>query len=69
VVSPAFDEPTKIMEGLLMFVLIGLLVWIALSFLVAGHAENQGKTQMWGAAVFVFGIFGLVAYAISLGSE
>ena len=57
------------MEGLLVFVLVGLLVWIALSFIVAGHAEDQGKTRMWGAAVFVFGIFGLVAYAISLGSE
>jgi len=68
-VAPAFDEPTIIMEGLLWIVLVGLAFWIALSFIIAGHAEGQGKSQMWGAAVFFFGIFGLAGYAISLASD
>lgn len=54
------------MEGLLVLMLIG---WIVASVGTSIHAMGQGKTGLWGLAVFVFGIFGLLFYAISLASE
>jgi hypothetical protein len=33
------------------------------------HASDNGKTMLWGVATFIFGIFALVAYAISLASD
>lgn len=43
--------------------------WVLTSAFVWFHAVEQGKTRLWGVAVFVFGILGLIAYAISLASD
>jgi len=57
------------MEGLLLFVLVVLFFWVTMAFVVAGHAKDNGKTRYWGAAVFFFGIFGLMGYIFSLAAE
>ena len=54
------------LEGLFALIVIG---WIVTAVGVGAHASGQNKTPLWGAAVFVFGIFGLLFYAISLGSD
>lgn len=46
-----------------------LIGWVLLSALIADHAVSNGKTIWWGVAVFCFGMFALVAYAISLASD
>jgi hypothetical protein len=55
------------MSGFLAFLLIVLLV---LGIATGFHASGQGKSgAFWGAMAFCFGLFGLVAYAISLSSD
>lgn len=54
------------MEGLLAAI---VLAWVVASVGTSLHAMGQNKTGLWGLVVFVFGIFGLLFYAISLASE
>lgn len=49
--------------------LVMAVVWIGIAFAVGSHASGQGKSSMWGLAVFLFGMFGLIGYAISLASD
>jgi len=50
-------------------ILLLVVVWVFISLVVAGHASDNGKTKLWGLAVLIFGLFGLVGYAISLASD
>lgn len=54
------------MEGLIALLAIG---WIVTSVFTAAHAKDNGKTGLWGVVVLIFGILGLVVYAISLASD
>ena len=51
-----------------LFVLVAF-AWVLTSVFTAAHAKDNGKTGLWGVVVLIFGIFGLVVYAISLASE
>jgi hypothetical protein len=57
------------MNSLALAFAIGAFVWLMVSIIVADHAVGNGKSQLWGVAVFFLGIFGLVGYAISLASD
>jgi hypothetical protein len=56
----------QIMEGIIAVMILG---WIFVSMFVGVHASDNGKTMLWGVATFCFGIFALLAYAISLASD
>lgn len=43
--------------------------WLFVSSFIGLHATDNEKTGWWGLVVFLFGIFGLVGYAISLASD
>jgi hypothetical protein len=51
------------------FLILLFMAWLAVSVGVAFHAGDNGKTAAWGAVVLFSGIFGMVAYAISLASD
>jgi hypothetical protein len=56
-------------QSLLALLVAFLCLWLVVSISIADHAVDNGKTQLWGVAVFFTGIFGLVGYAISLASD
>lgn len=42
-----------------------LLLWVALSYIVFQHAKDNGYSPcLWALVVFLFGVFGLIAYGI-----
>lgn len=45
------------------------VLWVLLALIVGKHASNSGKSGIfWGITTFIFGILGLIVYAISLAS-
>jgi TctA family transporter len=46
-----------------------VLILLVMAAWTAGHAADNGKTELWGLLVFFTGMFGLVIYAISLASD
>lgn len=53
-------------NNLLLLLVFG---WGLVSVFIAMHASGNRKTKLWGLIVFIFGIFGLVFYAISLAGN
>ena len=52
-------------SAILFGMMIGLVLWTALAYFVAKDASSRNKSKLWGAAVFLFGLFGLGAYGFS----
>lgn len=46
-----------------------LALWLGTAVYFSYHASQNGKTKLWGVAVLVSGLIGMVAYAISLASD
>lgn len=55
--------------GLDGFFAVMIVVWVFVALLTAIHAAENNKTGLWGVVVLIFGIFGLLGYAISLASD
>lgn len=52
------------------FLIVMAVVWITIALMTGSHADHQGKDGVqWAVIVGVFGIFGLIGYAISLASD
>lgn len=55
------------MEGI---IFIMMFVWLSISVYTGVHASDRGKSGvLWFFAVGIFGVLGLVAYAISLAGD
>lgn len=50
-----------------LFALVTLVLWVIISYIVFESAEARGYNPwLWAIVVFIFGLFGLLAYAIRL---
>lgn len=48
---------------------IVVVIWLAMAAGTHQHAKANGKSGLWGVAVLLGGLLGLVLYAISLSSD
>ena len=50
-----------------LFAMVTLLIWVIISYIVFESARQRGYNPwLWAIVVFIFGLFGLLAYAIRL---
>lgn len=51
----------------LIIFIITFIVWLALAGAVSRDAKARGRSQAWTVVVLIFGVFGLIAYALTIG--
>jgi len=53
-----------------LFALVTLVLWVIISYIVFESAQKRGYNPwLWAIVVFIFGLFGLLAYAIRLAVD
>ena len=53
-----------------LFALVTLIVWLIIAYIVFESAKVRGYNPwLWAIVVFIFGLFGLLAYAVRLSID